>query len=266
MIRVFLSGASGNVGKAVVRSIQARNGFELAGGWCSETGEDLGALAGIAPIGITAADSLEAGLDTAKPDLAIDFTTTHIMKKNMDAYLARNLDAVIGTTGLTEEELAPYEKLVREKGLRWTVIPNYGLGISLVADFIKKARKYYPYVSIVDRHTEKMANAPSGTAAALAKLASEAAEGPGGEISSLETHSGVLGGDIHGIQVLSQRMPWPGPYSEHEIVMARTDEIIRISVEDHTSDVFMDGVFLAAKRISSLPAGSFVRSLSELTD
>ena len=38
MKRVFVSGASGNVGKLVVRNVLEREGFELAGGWCLEAG------------------------------------------------------------------------------------------------------------------------------------------------------------------------------------------------------------------------------------
>ncbi len=66
------------------------------------------------------------------------------------------------------------------------------------------------------------------------------------------------------MRVLSQRLPWPGPYSGHEITLARKDEIIRIAVEDYTSDIYMDGVFLTAKKIATFPAGSFLRSLSEV--
>ena len=47
MIKVFVSGASGNVGRAIVRDIPQRKNFSLVGGWCLEAGRDLGELAGI---------------------------------------------------------------------------------------------------------------------------------------------------------------------------------------------------------------------------
>ena len=261
MTNIFVTGASGNVGKTLVRTIQGREGYTLVGGWCREAGSDLGELAGIGPIGIIASATLEEGLDAAKPDLVIDFSATPLLPQNMRTYLDRGLDVVVGTTGLTEEQLAPYKKEALERGLRWTAIPNYGLGISLVADFIRHARKYYPYVSIVDRHMPNMANAPSGTAVALARAASEGENGP---VASVESHPGVMGTKIHGVQVLSQRMPFPGPYSEHEVVLARQDEIVRITVEDHTSDIYMDGVFLAAKKLKESPKGTFYTDMSEI--
>ncbi|MDR3164273.1 MAG: 4-hydroxy-tetrahydrodipicolinate reductase [Synergistaceae bacterium] len=260
MIRVFVTGASGNVGSTIVRSIGTVKDLQLAGGWCREAGSDLGTLAGIEPLGIAAAPSLDEGLAAAVPDVVIDFSSALLLEENLRSYIKAGLNAVIGTTGLTDEQLKPFEHEVAAKGFRWAVIPNYGLGISLVSDFIKNARQYYPYVTITDRHTKDMANAPSGTAAALALAAS----GPEAEVASKEVYPSVLGGQIQGARVFSERLPWPGPYSAHEITLARKDEIIRIVVEDHTSDIYMDGVFLTVKRIAEFPAGSFIRSLSEV--
>jgi 4-hydroxy-tetrahydrodipicolinate reductase len=261
MIGVFVTGVSGNVGGTIVRAIQNTGEFKIVGGWCKESGEDIGALAGIKPLGVTSAVSLDDGLAEARPDLVIDFSSTLVLENNLRSYLAAGLNAVIGTTGLTNEQLAPVRREVAAKGLRWAVIANYGLGIGLVSDFIKNVRKYYPFISIIDRHTNHMANAPSGTAAALARAASEA---PFGEVESREVYRGVMGGNIDGAQVLSQRMPWPGPYSEHEITLARKDEIVKIVVQDHTSDIYMDGVLLAAGKIAGFPAGSFVTELSDI--
>lgn len=261
MVRVFLSGASGNVGKTIVRTIREREGFELAGGWCREAGQDLGTIAGIGACGVIAAEGLEEGLAAAKPDLVIDFSAAQLLEENLRAYLKFNLNAVIGTTGLTHERLDLYKKEVAAKKLRWAVIANYGLGIALVTRFIREVRKYYPYVSILDKHHENMANAPSGTAAALAKAASGEETVPA---ASRETYPGVLGAKVEGIPVLSQRLPWPGPYSGHEITLGRKDEILRISVEDYTSDIYMDGLFLTAGKIASFPPGSFIQDLTEV--
>lgn len=261
MIRVFVTGASGNVGSTIVRTIQTQKGFQLIGGWAKEAGEDIGTLAGMKPLGIKIAPSLDEGLAASKPDVVIDFSATPILECNMKSYLKAGLNAAIGTTGLTDEQLEPIKKEVAVKGLRWAVIPNYGLGISLVSEFIKKARAYYQFVTITDQHTNEMANAPSGTAAALAQVASEA---PFGDVASKESYPGVLGGKIHGVQVFSQRLPWPGPYSAHEITLARQDEIIKISVQDHSSDIYMDGVFMTAEKLSTFPAGSFLRSFAEV--
>ena len=103
MARIFLSGASGNVGKALVREIAAGGEFELAGGWCLEAGEDLGTLAGIAPLGVAASASLEEGVAASasleegvaasKPDIVVEFSAAAVMEDNLECYLRLGADA-----------------------------------------------------------------------------------------------------------------------------------------------------------------------------
>lgn len=258
--RVFVSGASGNVGRLVVRNVIEREGFELVGGYCRECGEDLGFLAGGRPAGVLASSNLRVGLTQCQADLVIDFTHVSVLMEHLAIYAELGLDAVVGTTGLSEEDFSKVESIVAKKGLRWAIISNYGLGINLVMDFLARARAFYPYVSITDRHHPAMGNAPSGTAAMLAQ---SVPEGPRGEVLSREVYEGVLGGKIAGIPVHSERLPYPAPFSEHEIVLGRQDEIIRITVSDFTSDIYLDGIFLAAGRISEIPHGTLVRKLSD---
>jgi 4-hydroxy-tetrahydrodipicolinate reductase len=261
IMRIFVSGVSGNVGTTIVRALRERDGFELAGGWCLEDGQDIGVLAGIAPLGIFATSNLAQGLKDAKPDVVIDFSATPVLPDNLRTYLDLGLNVVVGTTGLTEDEIAPYKKAVQDKKLRWTMISNYGVGLAFVMDFLKKVRPFYPYVSIIDRHPARMKNAPSGTAVSLAKAAKGS---PVGEIESKEVYPHVLASQIEGAQVIAQRMPYPGPYSEHEITLGRKDETLTITVCDHSSEVYMDGVFMAAEKLGSMPPGTFARELSEL--
>ena len=108
MIRVFVTGISGNVGRAIVKTIEAKEGFELVGGWAKETGLDIGVAAGTKELGMTILPSLTEALKASRPDVAIDFSATPVLENNMRAYLDAGLNAVIGTTGLTEEQLAPY--------------------------------------------------------------------------------------------------------------------------------------------------------------
>jgi len=42
--------------------------------------------------------------------------------------------------------------------------------------------------------------------------------------------------------------------------------VIKISVQDFTSDIYMDGIFLTAEKIAAFPAGSFLRSLSAVLE
>ena len=260
MIRLFVSGASGNVGRLVVREAILRRDVELAGGFCLKGGQDLGVLAGTDPLGLMAVSDLRVGLAASSPDVVVDFTSAVVLRDHLELYAELGLDAVVGTTGLPEEEIRRVRDRVRDRGLRLALISNFGLGINLVMDFLSAVREHYPYVSVLERHPASMANAPSGTAGLLA---SSVPGGSSGEVASREVLPGVLGGNAFGVPVLSQRMPYPGPYSEHEITLGRQDEILRISVTDFSSSVYLEGIFRAVRGVGALPPGTLVRRLGE---
>ena len=260
MIRLFVSGASGNVGRLVVREAILRRDVELAGGFCLEGGQDLGVLAGTDPLGLMAVSDLRVGLAASSPDVVVDFTSAVVLRDHLELYAELGLDAVVGTTGLPEEEIRRVRDRVRDRGLRLALVSNFGLGINLVMDFLAAVGEHYPYVSVLERHPASMANAPSGTAGLLA---SSVPGGSSGEVASREVLPGVLGGNAFGVPVLSQRMPYPGPYSEHEVTLGRQDEILRISVTDFSSSVYLEGIFRAVRGVGALPPGTLVRRLGE---
>ncbi|MFP4482913.1 MAG: 4-hydroxy-tetrahydrodipicolinate reductase [Thermovirgaceae bacterium] len=258
MIKVFVSGATGNVGSQLVKALVKSEDLDLAGGFCTEEGAELGSNKNGDTVYGTS--DLTGGLNASGADVVVDFTSTRIIMENLRIYASAGVDAVIGTTGFSEQMLAEARELANGSGTRWAVISNFGLGINLLLDFLKTARKHYPHVSVIDRHPARMANAPSGTAVALARALSE---GPQGNVQSQEVIPGVLGGKEQGVQILSQRLPYPGPYSEHEVVLGRQDEVIRINVQDFSSGVYVDGVFLALRKIGEFPRGTLVTEFSE---
>ena len=97
----------------------------------------------------------------------------------------------------------------------------------------------------------------------MAFLAAAAGE-PSGEVRSREVVPGVLGGRSSGVPVFSQRMPYPGPFSEHEITLGRPDEILRVTVTDFSSSVYLEGIFRAVRGLGALPPGTLARRLGDL--
>ena len=100
MARIFLSGASGNVGKALVREIAAGGEFELAGGWCPRSGRGFGDARGNRAARRRGGRlRSEEGVAASKPDIVVEFSAAAVMEDNLECYLRLGADAVIGTTG-----------------------------------------------------------------------------------------------------------------------------------------------------------------------
>lgn len=259
--KVYIAGATGNVGQQIIKGIVTSVDLKLVGGCARTAGRDLGEVAGLPAIGVRTSNMIEPSLREAAPDVVVDFTSPAVVMKNLETYARLGLDAVVGTTGFDEERLAQARQWARERGLRWGLIANFCLSMNLALDFMRKVRRYYPYVTIIERHHAQKADAPSGTSLWLARAL---ATGTGGDLASRELLPGVLGGDFGGVRILSERLPVPTVAGEHEVVLARRDEVMRIKVAEYSAAVHTDAVLLAIRAIKKLAPGSLVTSLHEL--
>jgi dihydrodipicolinate reductase len=59
-------------------------------------------------------------------------------------------------------------------------------------------------------------------------------------------------------------MPTPAAHGEHEIILARKDEVLTIKITDYSSAIYSETVFIALRKVKRLPAGSVISSLAEL--
>ncbi|ACZ19814.1 Dihydrodipicolinate reductase [Thermanaerovibrio acidaminovorans DSM 6589] len=255
---VFVAGVSGNVGRMVALRV-LKEGLKLAGGLCLEEGADVGELLGIDPLGMRAFGDLRRGLAETKPQVAVDFTSADVLEDHIKGYLEMGVPAVVGTTGLSADRIDQVRSKVAQAGGRMALISNFSLGVNLVMDFLKSASEHFPWASVWDLHHNRMANSPSGTAVSMAKLLQG-----GGEVSTREVVDRVLGGKVEGVAIHSERMPFPSDYSEHQILLGRPGEVIRIQICGFDSSIYVDGVMMAVRRVPELPPGTLVTSLGEL--
>jgi len=118
------------------------------------------------------ADVRDPDADLNGADLAIDFSTPDVALDHLHQYCFWGLDAVVGTTGWTDE-LHKVENWVEEgqNGLLWA--PNFSLGVAVLVRALRGAlplldrlADYDPWVHEI-HHTGKV-DSPSGTALMLA--------------------------------------------------------------------------------------------------
>ena len=246
-MRLVVVGASGRMGRALIRAIGEAEGAILAGAiereGSPDLGRDAGEIAGIDKLGVTlSADPLEA---FAHADGVLDFTapaaTLHFAELAAQARIVH----VVGTTGMTSADEARLAAAARHAVI--VKSGNMSLGVNLLAQLVREAaRALGPEydVEIVEMHHRMKVDAPSGTALLLGQAA---AEGRRIELSqhSVRSRDGNMGprglGDI-GFATLRGGTV----VGEHTVILAGPHERIELTHRAEDRSIFARGAVRAA--------------------
>lgn len=111
-------------------------------------------------------------------DVAVEFTEPKAAVANINATLRAGVPVVVGTTGWYEQ-LPTVTKIAKEAGTGVLWSPNFSLGVNVLIELARYAGTLMQPLEefdahIVETHHSKKKDAPSGTAVAIAKAASEA--------------------------------------------------------------------------------------------
>lgn len=251
MIKVAVLGACGKMGQEVVKAVAGADDMELVGA-CDVAGEGtlIGGIVGLPKLTVPVETSFEAVLNHAKPDVVVDFAKPFVMD-NTRLALKHGVAPVIGTTGLSSDELAEIDRLASEAGVAAMVIPNFAVGAVLMMKFAAEAAKYLPNVEIIELHHDKKIDAPSGTAIKTAEMIDEARRAAGVDWEKpLGGDDPARGENRNGVQVHSVRLP--GLVAHQEVVFGGTGQTLTIRHDSIDRTSFMPGVLLAVRRASGL--------------
>ena len=173
---IVITGASGRMGQMLTRLVSDSDKVRLAGAveraghaWI---GQDVGEAMGGAPLGVKVTDdpleafaSAQAVLDFTAPEATLEF-----------AELAAQARAVhvIGTTGMTEDQIARLAPAARHAVI--IRAGNMSLGVNLLMQLTKKVARALDAefdIEVVESHHRMKVDAPSGTALMLGEAAAE---------------------------------------------------------------------------------------------
>lgn len=255
MIRVMVNGAGGKMGREVVKAVHADSELTMVGGIDpSKAGQDVGTVAGIEPLHITMAETIDEVLSDIKPDVIVDFTNPAVIFENAKKILSAGVHIVIGTTGLTEEQRNELNEIGLKHNANCLVAPNFSLGAVMMMKVAAELAPYFPDVEIIELHHNHKYDAPSGTSILTAKLindAKEAANVTGSEDLTRESLPGARGAKVDNVTIHSVRLP---SYVAHQqVLFGGYDETLTIRHDSLSRLSFMPGVVLACKKISSKP-------------
>ena len=245
MVNIAICGINGKMGQVLVQCIREDADTSLAFG------------VDIFP------DSHDNGVEVYKSikdapadraDVIIDFSRPAALKDNLDFAVSNKKAIVICTTGYSEEQ----KEMINEASAKTAVFfsANMSLGVNMQMKLIAQTAKMFADVAdieIIEKHHNKKVDAPSGTALMLADAINEVCGGRftykygrapqdgKREKNEIGIHS-IRGGSIVG---------------EHDVMFITDSEIITISHQAQSKQVFAAGAISAAKYISQKPAGFY---------
>ncbi|MBA3015431.1 MAG: 4-hydroxy-tetrahydrodipicolinate reductase [Proteobacteria bacterium] len=258
MTKVIIAGAAGRMGKRIAamvndhKDLLVAGGFELLGNPC--VGMDIGEVAGIGRLGVAISDDIRKIIDAG--DVIIDFTF-HEATMPLARIAAQHKKAmVIGTTGLTQENLAELKELSRN--FSCVQSPNMAVGVNVL---FKAAAKIASVlgdgydIEIVEAHHRMKKDAPSGTALKLGEVVAEAVNRKLEKVGVYSRH-GMIGARTDqeiGIQTIRAG----DIVGEHTVYFAGAGERIEITHRAHSRDNFAQGAALAAAWVTSQKHGLY---------
>ncbi|MFZ7092147.1 4-hydroxy-tetrahydrodipicolinate reductase [Primorskyibacter sp. 2E233] len=244
---VVVTGVSGRMGQMLVKEILASDRLKLAGGleraghdWI---GRDLGECMGGAPLGVLVSDDpLEA---FARAQAVIDFTAPAATVGFAELAAQARAVHVIGTTGLSEDDLAKIHKAAHHAVI--VRAGNMSLGVNLLTKVTRQVAAALDEdwdIEIVEAHHNQKVDAPSGTALMLGEAA---AEGRGVTLDEVSDRGrdGITGARKRG-DIGFHAIRGGDVVGEHEVIFASPGE--RIVIKHIASDraLFARGALRAA--------------------
>jgi len=252
VIRVGVIGAGGRMGMMVCRAVVGTDDLALAAAIDrSRVGLSIGDLIGNPEVDVPVSDELDRLLE-AEVEVAVDFTHPDVVMDNIRWCVAHAVHLVVGTSGVSEEDLREIAELMEDEGSESNVIvaPNFALGAVLAQRFAQQAARYLPAVEVIELHHDRKADAPSGTAVSIVRAIREA-RGRAYRGPLAESLEGARGGDVDGIRVHSVRLP--GLVAHHEVIFGGEGQTLTIRHDSTDRSSFMPGVLMAVREVLRRP-------------
>jgi 4-hydroxy-tetrahydrodipicolinate reductase len=202
------------MGQAVVAAVGAAMGMECAA--LVDPALSDGAFADV-----------PSALAATPVDVAVDFTQPDVGFGNARDCLEAGVHVVMGTTGLSDDEIDELRRRADAGSANCLIAPNFAIGAVLMMRFAAEASRHLQKAEIIELHHDGKLDAPSGTALRTAGLMA-------GEVP------------IHSVRL-------PGLVAHQEVILGGIGETLTIRHDSLSRESFMPGVIQAVREIPNRP-------------
>ncbi|MEA5576287.1 4-hydroxy-tetrahydrodipicolinate reductase [Anabaena sp. UHCC 0451] len=261
-IPVIVNGAAGKMGREVIKAVAQAPDMILMGALDTSPehqDKDAGELAGLSePLEVPITNQLEpmlgyvAGERQLQPGVMVDFTHPDAVYDNVRSAIAYGIRPVVGTTGLSPEQIQNLTDFAEKASTGCLLIPNFSIGMVLLQQAAVTASQYFDHVEIIELHHNQKADAPSGTAIQTAQLLAEL--GKTFNVPQVEETEKIAGarGSLadEGIRIHSVRLP--GLIAHQEVIFGAAGQIYTLRHDTSDRSCYMPGVLLAIRKVNQL--------------
>ena len=257
-ISIAIVGAAGRMGRMLVQTVHAEPDMSIAAAVEREDnpfiGADAGTVSGIGEIGVPIESSLERAL--AVSDACIDFTLPGPTVDHARACQSQRRAMVIGTTGLTSDQLANVEDAAKDIAI--VHAPNMSVGVNLcfkLLDVAARALGDSVDIEIIEAHHRNKVDAPSGTAVRMGEIIAAAL---GRDLADCavygrEGYTGIRDRKTIGFETIRAG----DIVSEHTVMFAGEGERIELTHRGTSRANFAAGAVRAARWAVHRPPGLY---------
>ncbi|MDR2603177.1 MAG: 4-hydroxy-tetrahydrodipicolinate reductase [Puniceicoccales bacterium] len=221
-MKIALSGSSGKMGQLVIKVT-------------NELGHEI--------VSKINRSTMEYDFVGTKPDICIDFSVPIATMKLCAVAAASKVPVLIGTTGLTDEDLHKIEDFA--KIIPILISPNFSIGVHVLRKLVCEATEKLPKnfdIEIVEKHHTKKRDAPSGTALSIfndIKNIRHDSVGVFGRCGKSEYVSGSVG--VHALR-------GGDVVGEHDIYFFGLGERLEIAHRVTNREIFARGALFVAEK------------------
>lgn len=212
--RILINGAGGRMGRVADRAIRSAVDLTVAGA-------------------AHRTDDLARRIADTKPDVVLDLTTPAAVYANACTIIDAGAVPVIGTSGLSSDQVDALASRCVQAGVGGCVVPNFSITAVLMMRFAAEAARHLPDAEIVESHHPSKVDAPSGTARHTADLIAQ----------------NRVGGDasvpVHAIRL-------PGRLAHQQTLFGSEGELLTIQSDAIDRSAFGPGICLACRRAPHL--------------
>lgn len=240
-MKIIINGANGTMGKNVISAIESGKFDAEAVALVSRSFE------------LDEANHRYPTLEAYKgeADCVIDFSNHEGTQALAEYCISRKLPVVIATTGHTD-----YDKAMIKKAAESTAVflaANTSVGVAVLAELVKKATAAFPEadIEIIEKHHNRKADAPSGTALIFANVIKEVRPDAvyvyGREGHAVRQRNEI---GIHALRLGNE-------VGTHEIIITNGSETLTLKHEAESRVLFAEGALKAADYVADKPAGLY---------